>query len=361
MLPHDETRRIRSLASMARVVGSSRPLLEMLELAAEEALGALDAASVSVSELEPGGLVVRTLLNVGDLGPGEERWPERETYDMPQLDAARRDGDRLVCWTSDVTDPGINPVERDLLVSLRKGHSVSAAMVVDGALWGEFWATRRTGEPAFDDDDIAYLEALLAILSGVVSRSTRESSLAELAFRDPLTGLANRRALDEAAAAAYDVPPGECRHVVVVAVDVDDLKLVNDTAGHDAGDRLIRAAASALLAAFARFEGCVVARVGGDEFTVLVTGRPLGEVVEVADSVAGPTAGPTGFSLSCGVAAVRLEAGSTRPGAATDLFAAADRALYAAKRSRSEVTVVDGDRADLPADHAVDRAAGQPV
>ena len=85
MLPAGEEMRIRSLAGMARALGRSEALFRLCELAAEETRGAIRAASVSVSRVEPGSMVVRTIVNVGDLGPNEVRWPEDETYTMDEF------------------------------------------------------------------------------------------------------------------------------------------------------------------------------------------------------------------------------------------------------------------------------------
>ncbi|CAN5178477.1 sensor domain-containing diguanylate cyclase [soil metagenome] len=346
-LPEDEHARIHSLASMARVLGPSNELPRLLEMAAEEALGALCAASVSVSRLTDDGLVVRTIVNVGDLGPDEERWPLDETYVMSEFADLDLSADQSVSWAWDVEDPQIAAVERQLLMDLDKGSSLSAPIVVDGKLWGEVYATRHRGEQPFNRDDIGYLEALLAILAGAISRATRELSLTALAFQDPLTGLANRRALDAAATAAFAVPPGLEREVVVVVVDINRLKAVNDSYGHDAGDRLIRSVSVSLLETFARFPESVVARVGGDEFTVLVTGRPLAEVVAAADAVCARHSRASGPSeLSCGAAGILL-AGHSRA-SPTQLFAAADRAQYAAKRTGLCRTEVAGDLEPAP-------------
>lgn len=347
MLTDNEHGRIRSLAALARTVGTSSPLPRLLELAAEEARGALYAASVSVSRLEPDRAVVRTLVSVGDLGPTEERRPLDETYPVPEFDELDPSLDQVVSWTSGLDDLDTDDDKRDLLRRLGKGSSVSAAMVVDGRLWGMFYATRHVGEPPFDSDDTAYLEALLAILAGAISRTMREQSLTQLAFHDPLTGLRNRRALDEAAAAAFAAPDGTGREVVAVAVDIDGLKQVNDTGGHEAGDRMIRAAATLLVAAFADVPGSLVARVGGDEFTVLVTGRPVAEVVAAADTVCRAVTGRGAIELSAGAAGVVLGMGAEVD--PSELFAAADRALYAAKRQRAARTVVDRPLPTMPA------------
>jgi GAF domain-containing protein len=220
-MQEQEQNRLRSLASMARVLSRSHQIPRLLELAAEEACRALPAASVSVSRAENGGASVRTLVNVGDLGPDEVRWPENETYPMPEFADVDTDEDDLVVWRWSVDDPDAPERERELLVALGKSSSVSAPLVVDGRVWGEVYATRRAGEPQFDEDDIAYLEGLLAILAGALSRADRERSLSELAYRDPLTGLLNRRAIDEHAQRVFTLPPGGRREVAVVAVDIE--------------------------------------------------------------------------------------------------------------------------------------------
>jgi diguanylate cyclase (GGDEF)-like protein len=339
MVPAGEETRIRSLAAMARALGRSEALFRLLEIAAEEAQVAMDAASVSVSRLVPGTLNVRTIVNVGDLGPNEVRWPEDETYTIDEFDGLKLVVDGLQSWTWRADDPECPENERQLLRELGKGSSVGAPLVVDGRLWGEFYATRHVGEPAFDDLDTAYLEALLALLSGAVSRALREESLEQLAYRDPLTGLLNRRALDEAADEAFAVQGDKGRTVTAVTIDINRLKLVNDTLGHVAGDQLIQAVARDLQSAFGVLTGALVARVGGDEFTVLVTGSDPQAVVAISDDLCRHTwrFGP-GAGVSAGAATVRLT-GTCDP-TPTDLFAAADRAQYVAKHGRLSTTVM---------------------
>jgi diguanylate cyclase (GGDEF)-like protein len=342
VLPVDGLERIRSLAAMARALGQSDTLLRLLEIGAEEAVIALRAASVSVSQLLPGTWTIRTIINVGDLGPQEERWPEDEIYTMDEFAYLGEVMGNYVTWIARVDDPDVDPSERKLLSELGKGSSLASPLVVDGQLWGEFYATRRNGEPCFDSDDVAYLEALIAIVGGALSRAQREASLERLAFHDPLTGLLNRRALDEHAARAFEVPPGVSRNVTMVAIDINGLKQVNDANGHVAGDQLILSVAKALVRSFSQLPGSLVARVGGDEFTVVVPGHRATRVVGLCDALCvqdwdfDPAPG-----LSCGVASARVSSDSDVTPA--ELFAAADRAQYVAKRGRLRSAVLAGD------------------
>ena len=337
-----ERSRLRGLASLGRALGRPRPLLQVLELAAEEACRILPASSCSVSRTEPGGGVVRTVVNVGELGPGEVRWPDGEYYAMPEFETVDAGADATVVWRWAAVDlVGTPEPERELLTRLGKQYSMCAPILVDGRLWGEMWATRRADRPAFDIDDAACLEALLAILSGALSRAEREEALSELAYRDPLTDLLNRRAIDERAHRVFDVPAGEQRAVTAVAVDINGLKATNDRDGHQAGDRLIVSVAGALRDAFARMPDATVARVGGDEFHVLVCGVPTAEVVRVADRLVEESwRRDPDTALSCGAAGAVLGTGTTLT--PTELFAEADRAQYVAKREQRRSTVVGG-------------------
>jgi diguanylate cyclase (GGDEF)-like protein len=222
---------------------------------------------------------------------------------------------------------------------------VTAPIIVDGLLWGEFYATRHVGEPCFGEGERSYLEVLVAILAGAVSRALREQSLEQLAFQDPLTGLLNRRALDERAATSFEAPLGSAHPVTALAVDINDLKAVNDSAGHDAGDQLIRSVARSLATHFARFPGALVARTGGDEFCVLVPRQDPDRVVEAGDEVCRVAwESGIGGGVSCGAATALVTSGSELTPA--DLFSAADRAQYVAKRARLTRTALAGDLPD---------------
>lgn len=330
--------RIHSLAAMARALGSSHRLLPMAEIAAEEVLRALAAASTSVSRVEPGTGTLRTLINAGTLGPGEERWPERELYELADFAKLRSVVGDLTTWTTSVDDPAADPEEIALLRLLGKGSSMASPIIVEGVLWGELYATRDVGEDTFTSVDTAYLEALSAILAGAVSRALHVESLERLAFFDPLTGLANRRALDEASETAFESLHDRTRRpVTVVALDVNDLKSVNDAGGHGEGDRLLTAVAATLRHHFAPLDGSLVARVGGDEFSVLVPGHPIERVLATANAMCAAVRRLSWSSgVSCGVA--------TTVGSEwhypQQLFQAADQALYRAKNGGHTTAVL---------------------
>ena len=158
-------------------------------------------------------------------------------------------------------------------------------------------------------------------------------AMRRFALRDPLTGLANRRALDERL--GYEIAR-HTRHgesFAVLALDLDGFKLVNERFGHDAGDEVLRDAAAALVEVV-RAQDTVV-RLGGDEFCVLApqTGQASADRLSarMRAALAGVTAGVSGLSASMGSAV--FPADGTTPDA---LLAAADlSALEAKRRARS--------------------------
>ena len=322
-----------SLMTVAAAVQASRDFEDFLELAAEEACRALGAASVSISRLEPGGGTLRTVVNVGDLGPGETRRPTDERYrlaDFPLTAVALHAGrPYVVVRGRDDTDAATLA----LLDRVGKSSAASVPIECEGTLWGELYATTAHDERPFGQDDLDFLAAVAAQVAAGLEQAEYFSRLADWAYRDALTGLLNRRGFEDRLAAAL-AAPGE-RPVSLVLCDVDGLKAVNDRAGHAAGDALLRRVAEALRAAAATAADAVAARLGGDEFAVLVNGND----VEVARRLARHAVDelrrlPEPVALSCGVATV-----PTGIGDATKLLEAADAAQYRAKRLGRSVVV----------------------
>jgi len=161
----------------------------------------------------------------------------------------------------------------------------------------------------------------------------RYHTLAQLAWADPLTGLLNRRGLAEAMAREEGRAMRFGTPIAVVVLDVDDLKAVNDTHGHAAGDQLLVGLGTALRTRARAVD--VVARYGGDEFVLLLVGADEAGADAFLDEVHARTPivrlidGPVvPLQFSTGVA-LRAEGGSLQ--AALDL---ADQRLLAAKRQR---------------------------
>ncbi len=126
----------------------------------------------------------------------------------------------------------------------------------------------------------AFLTCLIAVAGDGVSRLAHQrradaQRLREVAELDPLTGLLNRRAFTTRASAELCRLGAADAGAVVLFFDGDRFKAINDTHGHDAGDRALRAAARELQD---RYPGALVGRWGGDEFVVLVPGDPAADL-----------------------------------------------------------------------------------
>lgn len=159
------------------------------------------------------------------------------------------------------------------------------------------------------------------------------AALAKAASRDPLTGLANRRAVEQATGAAIARAERGLGTPSVVMVDLDGFQEVNDAYGHSAGDAVLRSVADRLRATARLVD--TVARVGGDEFVVLLehTGGPgataaLGRLQACLVGVGSDEDDVRTVGASLGIA-------TYRPGdSVASLFSRADAEMYAAKHTR---------------------------
>jgi diguanylate cyclase (GGDEF)-like protein len=193
--------------------------------------------------------------------------------------------------------------------------------------------------------------AVIAVLAGVVlllfSRSlasrgrleTLSGELAQAARTDPVTGLANRRSLEErlAQASAYASRYGE--PLSALMIDLDEFKQVNDTCGHDVGDELLRAVAECMRTTFR--ESDIFGRWGGDEFLAILPGADAdgaraGERLrtEVGTLDASRYGNSAKITLSVGCS----KGTDVSP---QNLIIAADSALYRAKREGRDRVAVE--------------------
>ncbi len=127
-----------------------------------------------------------------------------------------------------------------LLKRLRKESHVGVAILVEDEVWGEVYATTAPGQPRFRGEDVRFLEAVAGQLALAIGRAELFTRVSRLAYEDSLTGLANRRALDERLERAVARAKERGGALTVLLCDVDELKAINDAAGHAAGDRALQ-------------------------------------------------------------------------------------------------------------------------
>jgi diguanylate cyclase (GGDEF)-like protein/PAS domain S-box-containing protein len=186
----------------------------------------------------------------------------------------------------------------------------------------------------------------VAMVEDVTERRSLQQQLRHQALHDPLTDLPNRTLFFERLTGALITPEPDAR-VGVCYLDLDGFKAINDTLGHDAGDELIRTIAGRLAARLAP-SGHLVARMGGDEFVVLVERiKETADVVRVAelalDAVRAPVhLGGHVLNVSASVGVVDRQVEGTD---AAELMKAADTTLYWAKADgRDRWAIFDADR-----------------
>jgi diguanylate cyclase (GGDEF)-like protein/PAS domain S-box-containing protein len=171
------------------------------------------------------------------------------------------------------------------------------------------------------------------ILRDVTSRERAEAKLRDQALHDALTGLPNRTLLDDRLKSAIAVAQRQDAPVSLLLVDLDGFKEVNDTWGHHAGDLVLVEVAGRLSGTLR--ESDTAARLGGDEFVLLLPSTPMTGAVEAARVLAELIAAPItidGSSRTVG-ASIGIAAFPNHGRAAEILLAAADAAMYDAKRS----------------------------
>ena len=349
----------------------------MARAAALGARDALDGSFAAVSQWDRVRGRLRVLVNVGELAEGEEEFPEDESYpvhDFPEITEFLHErwaegGDEPHAWVERHDDPD-SPEDapgsycHQRVAALRRrgrGSCVVAPLVLHGRAWGELYVARGVGEPAFGRADADFATVLAAVVAAGVAQDERLEEVRKLAFTDPLTGLANRRAVDfrlDEALERHRTESADRPVVSLVVCDVNGLKRVNDEHGHEAGDRLLERFAALLSLCAAMLPGALAARLGGDEFCLLAVGPEADEVVRVAGELCRRADElEQGNGVACGVASTGDPIGPDV--SARRLFRLADAAQYRAKAARAVRPVVAGRSggADDPVVRLADAAA----
>jgi diguanylate cyclase (GGDEF)-like protein/PAS domain S-box-containing protein len=150
------------------------------------------------------------------------------------------------------------------------------ALNTDGVWSGEIWNRRKSGEVHPEILNISAVrdaqgvtQQYVALFSDITRRKEMEERIHQLAFFDPLTNLPNRRLLDDRLSQTLLANKRSGRYGALIFLDLDNFKPLNDTHGHAMGDLLLIEVASRLKASVREMD--TVARIGGDEFVVMLS------------------------------------------------------------------------------------------
>ena len=275
-------------------------------------------------QLKRAGYAVRT---AGTIAEARELVREGE-WDLAVLDRGLPDGDGLeLCTELRRSSP------HGYIVMLTGEGSDQAKL--EGFQQG---ADDYVTKPFMVDELIARIRAGVRIVHLQKALIESNRRLEELSLTDSLTSLRNRRAFDERLEDAFEQARRYERPLSLILIDVDHFKPINDAFGHDTGDAVLRGVAE--LIADSTRQADFVARIGGEEFGVLLPETPLFEAMQVAEKIrariAATPVATLDVTVSLGVANALHSSVRNTP----ELYHAADQALYRAKangRNRTEM------------------------
>ena len=239
-----------------------------------------------------------------------------------------------------------------------RGREIGSPLYVRDGVDRWLVARPRVDSDPWSRDDAVVMESLTANASAALERAHLQRELGRLALIDPLTGLANRRHMDEALSVL--LAPDGGQPFALLVLDLVDFKSINDAYGHAAGDDVLRIVAERLHACVRG--GDLVARLGGDEFVAVLPGVTSRSIVRaIVDTIHARVAQPIVTSHAQVTVTVSVGHALAPADGATviELMRAADRGMYDEKAQQHSARE-DGSvclpepRGDAPRIHHVD-------
>ena len=193
--------------------------------------------------------------------------------------------------------------------------------------------TQISASPLLEGDMLTVGDLVLKLLGPRSPENALVAALRDQATKDALTGLANRRHFHSALERAFDAA-GDRARLALVVLDVDHFKHINDRFGHPVGDKVLAAVGATLRRELRKND--LPARIGGEEFAVMLPHADANEAVEVAERLRRALEAlrieDDGASIPV-TASFGVAMGSDSDESADALYARADASLYEAKRS----------------------------
>jgi diguanylate cyclase (GGDEF)-like protein len=225
------------------------------------------------------------------------------------------------------------PAER----SYKTNSFISYPIVIGGRKVGVLNVTDKAGGGAYDEFDLGLLELIAPQMALAIDRAEwhrKATQFQLLSITDPLTGLVNRRYLEERLSEELERSKRHRFAMSFMMVDIDDFKSYNDRHGHQAGDLALEMTAQCLKTALRSAD--VAARYGGEEFSILLPQTGLAEARVIGERIrrrVERTLFPHGKSQPQGAVTVSLGVSAFGPDLDTpaSVINAADQALYVAK------------------------------
>ena len=320
--------RLRQVLAFAREVSGSLTLRYVLESAASSARTIADSARVRLWLVDE---------DSGQLTLGYDTAVDRKS-EMPELTVglgvgavgrAAQYGE--TCYSADVDDHSDVPGSADAVLA--------QPLIVGARVTGIIEITLASADERLGADDMEVLETIAGHAATAIEAARLHQRTELLSVSDALTGLANRRRLDEELEMETERALRYARPLTLVMIDVDHFKSINDTFGHARGDAVLQELAAALREQMRTCD--TVYRYGGEEFVVLARetdaegGAVLAERLRETIEHRFARSGNSKVTISLGVSSVPEHAVSTAA-----LVHSADTALYAAKRGGRNRVVV---------------------
>ena len=239
-----------------------------------------------------------------------------------------------------ITDNNVHLYSSDIKISSAEEISLSKQVVLPLSLAGNLLgmiAVLAKHNQEYSNDKIELLSTVSNILAMSLKNAQEYHRLKEMAVRDGLTGILNRKGFQDFLQKEFHSAKRYHRQLSLIMIDVDNFKKINDSLGHQAGDFVLRELAKCLMGSIRQAD--IVCRYGGDEFAILLPNTDIKQaemllrriLSDVRNQAFEWESETIDVKISCGIStAGELEKHDTE----TDLISKADERLYDAKQSQ---------------------------